>query len=186
MTRRALVSAFLVCLSSAIVFAQVAANGIMVDKLKAAYIFNFIQFVEWPTRTFVGEMDTVVIGVFPGNSVGQALREIVDGESVGGHPLIVRDLKEAKEARRCHVVIIPSQEETRVEDILRSLRDMPALTIGETEGFAERGGAINLFISGNKLRFAINPLTLKSHELKVSSRLLRLGIIVGPVVEESK
>jgi len=154
------------------------------DRLKAAYIFNFIQFVEWPSRAFEVETDPIIVGIFPGNSVARSLKEIAEGESIGGHPIIVRDLFEPEQARACHVVVIPPAEEARIMRILSSLKGTPALTVGESTGFAERGGAINLFFAENKLRFAVNPSVFETNELKVSSRLLRLGIIVETTSKE--
>lgn len=157
---------------------QTADNSDMGEKLRAAYIFNFIQFVEWPERAFEDSSDPIIVGVFSGSRLTAALTEIVRGEMINDRPITVRELSRPDQAVGCHVVVMWLAEEAIITRVLTSLKGSPALTIGESDGFAERGGAINFFVTQNKLRFSINPAVIKTNELKVSSRLLRLGTIV--------
>ena len=184
MIRRILSLVSLVLVLSGTTLPQGSRDGESADKLKAAYIFNFIQFVEWPPRAFENDADTIVIGVFSWQSVIRSLQAITEGETISAHPLAVRELKELPEAKKCHVVVISGGAEETIQTILGSLRGSPTLTIGQAEGFAERGGAISLFVADNKLRFAINPMTIRNQKLRVSSKLLRLGTIVGEMPEE--
>ena len=107
------------------------------------------------------------------------LAQIVQGERINGRAIVVRKYHDMRNIKECHVLFIPKTEANNIDLILPSTEGSSVLTVGEVEGFAEEGGAVNFFVQDNKLRFEINPEVLKKANLQASSRLLRLAKIVG-------
>ncbi len=146
--------------------------------IKAAFLFNFAQFVEWPTNVFAEADSPFVIGVLGANPFGKSLEEIVRGESIRGHPVQVRYLRADEPIADCTALFISQSENARLEAILQSLERKPVLTVSDVERFARRGGMIRFVNQQNKIRFTINPEAAKNAGLSLSSKLLRLGEIV--------
>lgn len=142
-------------------------------KVKASYLYNFMQFVEWPEEAFTG--NTIQVCVFGMDNFRMALRQIA-GEVVRGRTVAVRYFQELKGLETCHVVFVSASERHRDPEVLQHLAGRPVLTIGETNGFAERGGIINLIRVADKIHFEINQLSAKRNRLKISAQLLQLGI----------
>jgi hypothetical protein len=134
--------------------------------VKAAYLYNFVKFVEWPDRAATGPM---VICVAAHNPFGDVLADTVRGESVNGRPLEVRLILAPEPA--CHVVFIPAGAPPAY---LRSARATPTLTVGEDQDFILQGGIIGFFLEAGNVRFEIDNDAAEHAELKISSRLLRL------------
>ncbi|HET7625558.1 MAG TPA: YfiR family protein [Verrucomicrobiae bacterium] len=147
-------------------------------QIKAAFLFNFAQFVEWPTNAFATTNSPLTIGVLGENPFGGALEDIVHGETIHGRPLMVRHSQTVSDLNDCQMIFISKSEKGRVAEILSALDSRPVLTISEFEGFARRGGIINFYLDGKKVRFSINASAAKNHDLKMSSELLNLGKIV--------
>ena len=149
--------------------------------IKAICIRNFIQFVEWPATSFPGVGAPIVIGVLGEDPFGDVLDEGMRGETVNNRPLVVKRSRRVEELKCCHVLFISKSEEGRLDQILAALAGGGGgvLTIGETDGFARRGGIINLFLQGNKVRFEINIDAANRSGLKISSQLLSLAKIVA-------
>jgi hypothetical protein len=98
--------------------------------------------------------------------------------AVLGHPIEIRTLRATDTLSACSMVFIPVTAKDQADNILRGLRGSSTLTVGETEGFATRGGIINLLIEGKRLRFEINQLAAERAGLKISSKLFSLAKIV--------
>jgi len=149
-------------------------------QLKAAFLFNFAQFVEWPADAFPNAESPFYIGVLGDNPFGTALEETVRGESIQGHKIMVLNSRHLQELEKCQIIFITRVERARIGEVLSKLKGRKTLTVGETPGFAQRGGMINFYVEGNKLRFEINPAAAHQEGLKISSQLLSLGRIVEP------
>lgn len=145
-------------------------------EVKAAFIYNFTRFVQWPQARASGPLDICVMGEDP---FGSAIDAAVAGKSVGERAINVARVEAIEEAKACEVLFISSSQEGELEDILETLADAPVLTVGDMDDFAERGGMINLTKEGNHVRFEINVDALEDAGLRASSRLLRLATIVG-------
>jgi hypothetical protein len=154
-------------------------------QVKAAYLFNFVQFVEWPSAAFANSDAPICIGVLGEDPFGKALEETVRGETVQNRKLVVQRSRRVENLKDCHLVFISKSETERVSGILDDLDPVPVLTVSETQGFAQRGGIVNLYLTGNKVRFEINPAAARRKGLKISSELLSLGKIIeaAPVRE---
>lgn len=145
--------------------------------VKAAFLYNFITFTEWPAEAFSSPESPYVIGVVGDDPFGRALDEIVNGERIKGRPLVVRRVDQVGDARRCHVLFVSSSEARRMNDIIRRLQGLPVLTVADLPDFAESGGAIN-FTTGARIGLVINPAALRASRLTMSSKLLRLARLV--------
>ena len=145
-------------------------------RLKAAFIYNFAKFVEWPPEAFADTNAPVVIGIVGENKFGNELNQIVQNKTINGHPLEVKTISDLAEAAKCHILFISDSEKKRYAEIVAGLHNTPVLTIGETDTFIGSGGIINFVRAENKIRFQINDPAAKAVGLKISSKLLSLAI----------
>jgi len=148
-------------------------------QIKAAFLYNFTQFVDWPTNSFASADSPLTIGVMGNDPFGDSLNDIVRGEKVNGHPLVVKHFQPGEELKDCHILFISQSESRRLNDIFTGLKGHCILTVGETEGFAQDGGIIRFLTEKNKIRLRINVDAAKAANLNMSSRLLKLAEIVG-------
>lgn len=152
-------------------------------QVKAAFLFNFMQFVEWPPTVFKNADDPFRIGVLGQDPFNAALEDTVQGETISNHKIIVEHAMQVDDLKNCQLIFISKSEKKHVAEILSALDDKPVLTVSEIEGFAERGGGINFYLEGNKVRFEVNPDAARHDGLKVSSQLLSLGKIIETAKE---
>jgi uncharacterized protein DUF4154 len=142
--------------------------------IKAACLFNFVKFVEWPAEAFADGGAPFVIGVVGQDPFGGALDQAVSGKYVDGRQLAIRRLKWGQDLRACHMLFISSSERKRLAQIIESLKGASVLTVGETEQFNQQGGIINFILDASKVRFEININVAEQARLKISSKLLSL------------
>lgn len=147
-------------------------------QVKAAFLFNFAQFVTWPTNAFLEPQAPLVIGIIGSDPFGSTLDEMVRGEKINGHPLTIQRFRRVEEFTNCHILFINESEPKRIEDIFTQLKGRSVLTVGDSDEFVRRGGMIRFFTEKGKLRLRINTELAKKVGLEVSSRLLRLATIV--------
>jgi hypothetical protein len=148
-------------------------------QIKAVFLFNFAQFVEWPAAAFAHGNSPIVIGVLGDNPFGTYLDETVRDEKVGNRPLEVHRYQRAEEIRTCHILFISRSEANRLEQILASLRDRGILVVGDSDDFVQRGGMIQLASSQSKIRLRINEGAAKTANFTISSKLLRSAELVA-------
>lgn len=147
-------------------------------QVKAAFLFNFSQFVEWPATALPETKTPLVIGVLGENPFGAYLQEIVSGEEVNGHPLVVQQYKNAEEIKTCHILFINLAEKDKPEQVIASFKGRSILTVGDGNNFIKQGGIIRFITRNNKIQFQINPESAKDAGLMISSKLLKLAEIV--------
>jgi hypothetical protein len=151
-------------------------------EVKAAFLYNFARFVEWPEGL---SGSPFVIGVFGEDPFGSVLDQTVGGKRVGGSELVVRRFRSLESLEPCRILFVGAGEQGRFAQVVAALHGAPVLTIGESEGFLERGGMINLRLEGQKVRFEINAGEAERAGLKISSQLLKLAIrVVGMPAED--
>jgi len=155
-------------------------NGIEA-KLKAAYIFHFLQFVEWPDSAFANENSPIVLAVLGKDPFGKILDETIESEKIGKRQVIIKRIGSFNELGACHVLYISTSEGNIYKNILKHVGVSPVLTISDIDNFGLAGGDINFYIEENKVRFAINVQGVKESDLKISSKLLRLAKIINPL-----
>jgi len=144
-------------------------------QVKAVFLFNFAQFVDWPAKAFPEPQAPMIIGVLGNDPFGAYLDETVRGEKVNGRPLVVQRYRRVGEIKNCHVLFISQSETDRLEQILTSLKGRNILTVGDRDDFTARGGMILLFNEKNKIRMRINLEAVAAANLVISSKLLRVA-----------
>jgi hypothetical protein len=149
-------------------------------QVKAVFLFNFTQFVEWPANTFTGPETPIVIGVLGKNPFGTYLDETVLNEKVNNRTLLIHYYNSPEEVKNCQILFINLRETKKLEQTLLALKGKNILTVSDQNSFLNQGGMIRFFTKNNKIQFQINPEAAKAAELNVSSKLLRLAEIVVP------
>jgi hypothetical protein len=144
-------------------------------QLKAAFLYNFVKFVEWPPEAFAGERSPLTICVYGADPFGDTLDGVVRGETLGERSLLVQRPEALDDLRDCHVLFVSRSERQRMPEILSRVEGAPVLTVGDTDGFLRAGGMINFVLEENKVRFLINPEAAGRSSLRISSKLLRLA-----------
>ena len=147
-------------------------------QLKAVFLFNFAQFVEWPPQAFADAQTPLVIGVLGRDPFGAYLDETVRGETVNNRSLVVQRYGRVEDINTCHILFISRSEGDRLEQILARLRGRNILTVADAEGFVLPGVMIRLVTVENKIRLRINLEVAQAANLKISSKLLRSAEIV--------
>jgi hypothetical protein len=165
--RRSLL-ALLICASPALSSGQDVG---LEYRVKAAYLFNFTKFVEWPAGAF-DKASAFSICVAGRSPFGPALASTFGGETAAGLPLAARVVNPG-EASSCHVLFVPRG--IAAAPYLREIATSPVLTVGEAPDFLAQGGAINFVLESGRVRFEINQMAAERARLRVSSRLLQLG-----------
>ena len=174
------VLAVLVALLLGVPFAGVRpARAQSEDQIKAAFLFNFARYVEWPEDAFDRGDAPVRICALGASGFGEVLAEVISGKKIGPRPVEVRRLLDLSEATGCHVLFIGRTFVRSHEDAIGALRDRPIFTVSDRDGFAAAGGTANFYRADNRVRFEINPQAARNARLKVSSRLLRLAKVVN-------
>ena len=164
-------------LAAAMLFSAASLHGDKEDvelRIKAAYLLNFARFVEWP-RPWLNTAEPVVIAILGHDSVIQVLETTVQGKTIKGHPIKVKELGSLDRIDGCGILFIPRSETKRARSLLTDLATRPILTVGETSGFLGQGGIIEFQLIDDALRFSINLGSADRAGLNVSSELLRVA-----------
>jgi YfiR/HmsC-like len=142
-------------------------------QVKALFLFNFAQFISWPSSQ---PSDTpFVIGIVGDDPFDSYLDETVRGEKVNNRSLTTQRFRHGRDPRTCDILFISQSERERAAEIVSNLRGRSVLTVSDIDGFADLGGMIELFTEKNKIRMRINLEAVKAANLKVSSKLLRVA-----------
>jgi hypothetical protein len=154
--------------------------------IKAGFIYNFAKFVEWPAMAFAEPDSPIVIGVLGTDPFGDIINHVVEGKKIGARGFVIRrfkwskELKDQKDFKECRILFVSASEKLHFEEIIDAVKGLPILTVGETPGFAERGGMIRLMLEDNRVRFEVNVDAAHYGNLNISSRLLTLARIIAP------
>ena len=147
-------------------------------QVKAAFLYNFAKFVEWPPEAFKSPKDPILVCVFGHSPVGNALEEAIHGKSIAGRPLAYRQVSDAESASPCQILFVGSADSKHFRTLLESLKPMGILTVGEAPGFASDGGVINFKLDDGRVHFEINVDAAEQEQLHISAKLLSLAQIV--------
>lgn len=150
-------------------------------QIKAAFIYNFARFVQWPPQAFPETNSPMTIGLLGENVFGGALAQTIAGKTIKGHPLQFKECNSLAEAVNCQVLFISASEKKHFGKILGRLKGASILTVsesppGDSNDFMGNGGMIDLVIVDDKVRFVINNDAAKKAGLVISSKLLSLAI----------
>lgn len=147
-------------------------------QVKAAFLYNFAKFVEWPPSSFSGASAPYKICVLGQDPFGQDLHDITADKSLNGRRFEVNHITDLQQARGCLILFICSSELSQMKQILGSLRGSGILTVGDTKGFAEMGGVINFVLENDRVQFEVNRKAAELAGLKISSKLLNVAKVV--------
>ena len=150
-------------------------------EIQAVYLVKFIQFVDWPASAFPAEDSPLVVGVLGSDPFGGALDDMVKGEVVKQHRVVVRrfrSLREYKDSKDVQVLYVSASEKSHLRNIVDSLRDRSVLTTSDLGDFSSQGGIVRFFIENKKVHFCINIDAAKRANLQISSKLLQLAEVV--------
>lgn len=148
-------------------------------KIKAAFLYNFTQFVEWPDSAFPQPNANLVIGILGDDPFGAYLDETVKGEKVNDHLLLVKRFQNITDVNNCHILFVSASEKDELEHIFENLKTQPILTVGDDTNFTREGGMVRFLTAKNKTRIQINLQAAKQADLAISSKLLGLAEIVN-------
>jgi hypothetical protein len=148
-------------------------------QVKAAFLFNFAKFVEWPPHAFASGTSPLVIGILGENPFHEDLARTILNKTIDRHPLEINEVRSPTQATNCHILFISTSEKERLPEILKGLKGANVLTVSETERFIDAGGMINFVLQGTKIRFQINKDAAASAGLKISSKLMSLALAPG-------
>lgn len=147
-------------------------------QVKAVFLYNFTQFVEWPPAVFADDDAPLIVGILGEDPFGTYLQEVINGEQSNGQPLSIRRFETGEEIEECHVLFINLPDPDQIAQTLENLRGKHILTIGDQEGFLQAGGMIQFISVNDKVHFQINPEASSAADLKISSKLLRVAEVV--------
>lgn len=144
-------------------------------QIKAAFLYNFAKFVDWPARAFAGSprLNVCIVGQDP---FGPVLDDLLADEVLDGRPIRVRRIAlEGVAAEACHILFLPNVERSRTKDILSAVASRPVLTVGEADGFIGDGGVVNFYVETGRVRFEVNLDAAQRAGLSISSKMLRVA-----------
>jgi hypothetical protein len=143
--------------------------------VKAAFVYNFLKFVEWPANRFQETNAPIVIGVVGESPITAVLETAVQNHKINGRSLVVKVVETPEDARTTLLLFIPASEDKRLGDLLPALAGSGVLTVGESEAFAKHGGIINFVLPEDQVRFEINMTSAERAGLKISAQLQKLA-----------
>lgn len=147
-------------------------------RVKLAFLYRFAQFVQWPSEAYRDPSSPLMICVAGPDPFVGGMEDELRGRTANGHPIQIKRLVVTDDPKACHIIFVRAGEKRVAGKILAGLRGSNTLTIGETKGFADLGGVINMTLEENKMRFEINLDAAMETRLKISSKLLALARIV--------
>ena len=149
-------------------------------QVKAAFLFNFAKFVEWPTDVFPNADAPLQICVLGQDPFGREFEQSIVDKIVKGHRIEVAHPDGVPQARACQILFIAGSERRRIPDILQGLKGASVLTVADTPSFIQTGGIINFVLDQDRVRFEINLRAAELAHLKLSARLLTVAKLVLP------
>jgi hypothetical protein len=145
------------------------------SQVKAAFLYNFSKYVEYPPSAFTGDAGTFRICVLADPAFVKAVDAIIAGETIDGRTVTRQIPDSAGAARSCHILFVGRGEMDRAQQLLAAVERAPVLTVGDASDFLKRGGAIAFIRDGDRVRFDVNVGEAQRGGLEISSRLLRVA-----------
>jgi hypothetical protein len=144
-------------------------------EVKAAYLYNIVNFVTWPPDAFTGPSDPLHVCVYGMDPFGRALDTAMQNGTSNGRPVQVIRAADANALSTCEVAFLPGTNTDRIDQGVRLTAQRPVLTVGEAPDFLRRGGMIAFVVDGGRVRFDINLQAASARGLTLSSRLLQVA-----------
>lgn len=148
--------------------------------IKAVFLYNFAQFVDWPAASFPGPETPFIIGVLGDDPFGETLGRVIGDDTIRGRRVVTERYERVEDIQLCHILFVSRSEGRRVRQILDALRTRAVLTVSDIGGFASQGGMIAFYTENAKVRLRINHEAARTARLTISSKLLRVADVVTP------
>jgi hypothetical protein len=144
--------------------------------VKAAFLYSFGRYIEWPANTFANKETPFVIGVFGENPFGDTLGHIAKTKTIQDRRIEVRKIESPDGIAACQILFIPrAVAPDQQRKLIDKAAGKPILLVGEIQDFADRGGNVNFYIEGTRVRFEINVDSIRREKLQIDAKLLTLG-----------
>jgi len=147
-------------------------------QVKAAFLYTFAKFVEWPPQAFSSPSAAITICVMGDDPFGNFLDDAVSGKTVGDRRLAVYRIADLRAGSECKILFIAASERRRMSALLASVSMPGLLTVGDTPEFPAQGGVIGLRTDGERIRLSVNLTAAEKAKMRISSRVLSLATIV--------
>ena len=144
-------------------------------QVKAAFLYKFGSFVEWPLRAFARPETGFAIGVLGADAVATELEQLASGRTVQGRPITVQRLKRGEPVTGLHLLFVGQSEAVRLGEILSAAKGQPLLVVTDTDDALTRGSMINFITVDDKVRFDVALPQAERGQLKISARLLAVA-----------
>jgi hypothetical protein len=144
-------------------------------EIKAAFLFNFAKFIDWPVKPFIEAESHFTIGVLGRDPFGDALEQTIGGKTVKSRNIVLRRFRHISEYKPCDILFVCESERPALPEIVQRLRKESVLTVSDMPEFGRRGGMIYLFTEDNKVRFSIRTDLTDKAGLRLIARLLSLS-----------
>lgn len=145
------------------------------NKVKAAFLYHFTRFVQWPDSAFFNAQTPITIGVLADGKIAEAAEETISGQIVRNRKVVVRRFKSVRDITECHVLFIGSSHDAQMSKALDAVKGSSALVVGEASRFIDRGGVIGFIVDSERVKFEVNLKAAKKQRLEISSKLLDLA-----------
>ena len=180
--RRAAAAAVCAMVAMAWLPVRVEAQRALEYEVKAAFLYNFITFVEWPPDS-VRPGEPFRLCTFGDDPFGSALERIVAGDTVDGRPIVAERVTLESIPGRCQILFVPQSQTPRAPMAIRAAGTGPVLTVGESPEFLRQGGLVNFVVDAGRVRFDISAEGAAARGLRISSKLLRVARTTGGTAE---
>lgn len=147
-------------------------------QVKAAYLYNFGRFVEWPAKVTPARNDPFTVCVFGQDPFGSTLDATLTGANIGGRNVVARRISSLPETANCQILFLSSAEDKQLNRIIETLDKQPVLTVSDIPQFSQRGGMIQFVLDENNVRFEVNLAAAQHAGLTLSSELLKVAKVV--------
>jgi hypothetical protein len=177
MTRRTGLGALLLMILALFLSPAARSQEVPAEQLKAAFLYNFVRFVDWPTNALGPDTMPLTIGVIGSDKIASELSNLLKDKKAHNHPLVVKKFTLPAEAASCQAVFVADGDSKRAMQVVEATRDRPILLVGESDDFIKNGGMISIVQDEKlkKLGFDINQPAAEKSSLTISSHLLRLA-----------
>lgn len=159
------------CFTSTLFAQKPSADGY---QIKAVFLYNFTQFIEFPNNSFSSNNSPFIIGIYGKDPFGSYLQEVIEGEQSNGHPIVIQYYNSIEEIQNCHILFLPKSESENLQTILMNVSGRNILTVSDAPDFLNQEGMIAFFNRNNKIQIGVNLKSVKSTKLIISSKLLRV------------
>lgn len=157
------------------------AQGTLLERqVKAAYLYKFAGFVEWPEGSFARPDSPLVIGVMAADALAEQLEQVVAGHAVNGHPLLVKKLRKGETLVNIHMLFLGALDKAALQEVMATSRDQPLLTVSDSQEVYAMGCIINFVVADERLRFEVALKPAAGARLRISARMLSAAYKVQP------